>query len=98
VVSYGEAEGRPFPNLWHQLVPRSLTFTRLHIGHIDPDSAAWAGGLEAVTAAILDGTVKVPIEGVYTLDEVHAMYSKLESRQVAGKLLLRVDQKIDAVG
>ena len=31
VVSYGEAEGRPLPNLWERLVASSLTFTRLPI-------------------------------------------------------------------
>lgn len=35
VVSYGEAEGKPFPNLWEQLVRKSLTFTRMHLGHLD---------------------------------------------------------------
>lgn len=95
VVSYGEAEGPPFTNLWQRLVSKSLTFTRLHIGHIDPRSAAWAAGVEAVTAAIVDGTLKVPIEGIYPLDEVHAMYARLESRQVAGKLLLQIEPQID---
>ena len=35
VVSFGEAEGRPFPNLWERLVAKSLTFTRFHLGHVD---------------------------------------------------------------
>ena len=35
VVSYGEAEGRPFPDLWQRLVTKSLTFTRFHLGHVD---------------------------------------------------------------
>jgi hypothetical protein len=37
----------------------------------------------------------VPIEGIYPLDEVHAMYARLESRQVAGKLLLQIEPQID---
>ena len=95
VVSYGEAEAPPFANLWQRLVRKSLTYTRLHIGHIDPHSAAWAAGVQAVTTAILDGTLKVPIEGVYALEDVHAMYARLESRKVAGKLLLRVDRQTE---
>ena len=90
VVSYGEAEAKPLPNLWERLVRKSLTFTRLHIGHIDPRSDAWARGVKAVTGAILEGKLVVPIEGVHAFDDVHAMYARLESRQVAGKLLLKV--------
>jgi NADPH2:quinone reductase len=94
VVSYGEAEAAPFANLWQRLVSKSLTFTRLHIGHIDPRSEAWHTGIQAVTSAILAGTLNVPIEGIYPLHAVHAMYNKLESRQVAGKLLLQVNHPI----
>ena len=41
-------------------------------------------------ARIRDGSLRVPIEGVYDLDDCHAMYRRLESREVAGKLLLRI--------
>jgi hypothetical protein len=40
---------------------------------------------------VADGSMQVPVEGVFALDDVHAMYEKLESRQVAGKLLLKID-------
>ena len=42
VVSFGEAEGRPFPNLWERLVAKSLTFTRFHLGHADFSSQTLA--------------------------------------------------------
>lgn len=90
VVSYGEAEGKPFPNLWERLVKKSLTFTRMHLGHIDHKSDAWGNGVEAVFRLIENGTLKVPIESVFPMDEVHAMYDRLESRQVSGKLLLQI--------
>ena len=90
VVSYGEAEAKPYANLWERLVRKSLTFTRLHIGHIDCRSAAWAGGACAVIGGIAAGTLAAPIEGVFALDDVHAMYARLESRQVSGKLLLKI--------
>ena len=90
VVSYGEAEAKPFPNLWERLVRRSLTFTRLHIGHIDMRSPAWHDGARRVIEAIAEGKLNVPIEGVYSLDRVHEMFQRLESREVAGKLLLRI--------
>jgi NADPH2:quinone reductase len=90
VVSYGEAEGRPYPNLWERLVQKSLTFTRLHIGHIDCNSVAWSDGVGKVMELIGNGSVRVPIEGVYDLEDFHEMYERLESRGVSGKLLLRI--------
>lgn len=90
VVSYGEAEGKPLPNLWERLVQKSLTFTRLHIGHLDNRSAAWRQGVESVVGAIMAGTLQVPIAGSYALKNAEAMFAALESRQTAGKLILRV--------
>ncbi len=90
VVSYGEAEARPKANLWERLVRKSLTFTRLHIGHIDCSSTHWAQGAHKVIEMIGAGAVRVPIEGIHDFDDVHDMYTRLESRTVAGKLLLRI--------
>lgn len=90
VVSYGEAEAKPYANLWERLVRRSLTFTRFHLGHVDCRSIAWRTAANAILESVADGSLKVPIEGVYPLDEVHAMYDRLVSRQVAGKLILRI--------
>lgn len=91
VVSFGEAEGRPLPNLWERLVRKSLTFTRFHLGHAPFGAPAWKAGIDAVTAAVADGSLKVPVEAVFPLDEVAAMYRRLESREVAGKLVLAVN-------
>jgi len=90
VVSFGEAEARPYANLWERLVSKSLTFTRFHLGHMDFQSDAWLDGASAVMDAIVDGSLLVPIEGIYAFENVHAMYAKLESRQVSGKLLLDI--------
>ena len=90
VVSYGEAEGKPLANLWERLVQNSLTFTRLHIGHLDYRSAQWQAGADAVLAAIIAGRLQVPIAGTYPMAEAEAMFAALDSRQTAGKLILRV--------
>lgn len=90
VVSYGEAEGAPFPNLWEQLVKKSLTFTRMHLGHINFDSEDWIQGTKNVISKILDGSLKTPIEGTYELDNVNSMFSALESRKIAGKVILKI--------
>jgi NADPH2:quinone reductase len=90
VVSFGEAEGRPFPNLWERLVAKSLTFTRFHLGHADFSSAAWRTGIDDVVGGIMDGTLKVPIEETFPFEKAGAMLERLSSRQVAGKLILAV--------
>jgi NADPH2:quinone reductase len=92
VVSFGEAEGKPFPNLWERLVRKSLTFTRLHLGHIDYQTDAWKAGAREIFQLVQDGRLKVPIEGVFPMEEVHRMYDRLESRRVAGKLLLKIGE------
>lgn len=90
VISYGEAEGPPYPNLWQQLVKRSLTFTRMHLGHLDYGSSDWTGGVAAVVSLITEGKLEVPIEGTFALEEAHDMFAALASRQLSGKALLRV--------
>ena len=91
VVSYGEAEGRPFPDLWQRLVTKSLTFTRFHLGHVDFQGEAWKRSVEETTAAVAAGRLKAPIEEVFAFERAEAMLQRLASRSVAGKLLLAVN-------
>ncbi|MFO1149750.1 MAG: zinc-binding dehydrogenase [Alsobacter sp.] len=90
VVSVGEAEGKPLPNLWERLVERSATFTRLHVGHVDFRSDAWQRGVSDVLGGIAEGRFHVPVEEVYPFAEAGAMMDRLLSRRVSGKLLLEV--------
>ncbi|MFK7880743.1 zinc-binding dehydrogenase [Roseobacter sp.] len=90
VVSFGEAEGPPLPNLWEQLIKKSLTFTRMHLGHMDFGSETWSKGVETVLSMIMDGTLACPIEGVYELENVNDMFTALASRKLAGKAILKV--------
>lgn len=89
VISIGEAEVQPFPNIRERILPRSQTFTRLHLGHVDQSSPAWKAGVDHVIGGIVAGWLEVPIEGVFPLTQAGDMHRKIESRQVAGKLLLR---------
>jgi NADPH2:quinone reductase len=91
VVSFGEAEGRPFSNLWERLVTKSLTFTRFHLGHMDLTSEAWRKGVDEIVGGIMSGALKVPVEEIFPFEEAGAMLDRLASRQVAGKLLLAVN-------
>jgi NADPH:quinone reductase len=91
VVSFGEAEGRPFPNLWERLVTKSLTFTRFHLGHMDLSSDAWRKGIDQVVGGIMSGALKVPIEETFPFEKAGSMLDRLGSRQAAGKLVLAVN-------
>ena len=90
IVSFGEAEGRPLPNLWERLVTKSLTFTRFHLGHADFSSAIWRQGIDEVVGAIVAGGLKVPLEETFPFEKAGAMLDRLASRQVSGKLILAV--------
>lgn len=90
VVSVGEAEGRPFANLWERMVPKSLTFTRFHLGHSDFAAPAWRAGIESVLGGVRDGWLQVPIADIFPFERASDMLSRLESRAVAGKLVLAV--------
>jgi NADPH2:quinone reductase len=90
VVSYGEAEGPPLPNLWDQLVKKSLTFTRMHLGHMNYGSDDWTQGTKTVVSMIMDRTLTCPIEGTYELNDVNDMFAALASRTLAGKVILKV--------
>ena len=90
IISIGEAEGQPFKNIRERILPRSQTFTRMHLGHIDPDSQAWKDGVKHVTAGVVDGWLKVPIARVFPMEKAADMHRYIESRQAAGKLLLQI--------
>jgi NADPH2:quinone reductase len=90
IISIGEAEGLPFQNIRERILPRSQTFTRFHLGHVDPVSAEWRAGLADVMGGLTDGTLRAPIEQIYPLEDARAMQEHIESRRLSGKLLLRV--------
>ena len=90
VVSYGEASGKPFDNLWAQLVLKSLTFSRLHIGHINHQSEDWLTSQKVIQKMIQNGSLNIFIEHIFTLEEFNQSYQALESRQVSGKVLWRL--------
>jgi NADPH2:quinone reductase len=87
IISIGEAGGQPFKNIRERILPRSQTFTRLHIGHVDPDSQAWKDGVAYVVRGVLDGWLRVPIAGIFPMADAAAMHRRIESRQAAGKLI-----------
>ncbi|WP_016744127.1 quinone oxidoreductase family protein [Rhizorhabdus wittichii] len=88
VISIGEAEGEPFLNIRERILPKSLSFTRFHLLHVDLNGPAWTEGVAAVMQAVTSGQVQVPIVHRFPLREAADMHRLLEGRSVAGKLLL----------
>lgn len=88
VINIGEAEGKPFDNIRDRVLPRSQTFTRLHIGHIMPDPVLWQRGMDDVLKAISDGWLDIPIVERFRLERAGDMHARFEARGVSGKLLL----------
>jgi NADPH:quinone reductase-like Zn-dependent oxidoreductase len=48
----------------------------------------WESGMCATLAALADGSLEIPIVARFPLEAVAEMHRRLESRHVAGKLLL----------
>ena len=90
IISIGEAEGQPFKNIRERILPRSQTFTRFHLGHVDPESEAWREGVAHVVGGVMAGWLKVPIAGVFPMREAAEMHRRIELRQAAGKLILEI--------
>lgn len=90
VISIGEAEGEPYKNIWERLLPKSLTFTRLHLGHIQPGSDLAKRAAADLLDGLQSGWLTAPIAGIFPLDQALDMQMQLESRQVPGKLILKV--------
>ena len=90
VVSYGEASGKPYDNLWSQLVLRSLTFSRLHIGHIDHQSDEWLQSQATIQEMIKNKKLKLFIEHTFSIEDFNLAYQSLDSRKVSGKILIKI--------
>ena len=88
IINIGEAEGTPFPNIRERILPRSQTFTRFSLGHVMERPELWESGMCATLAALADGSLEIPIVARFPLEAVAEMHRRLESRHVAGKLLL----------
>ena len=90
VINIGEAEGVPYQNIRERLLPRSQTFTRLHLGHVMTRPDLWRRGIDQVLPALIDGRLEVPIVARFPLDRAREMHARLEGRGVSGKLLLSI--------
>ncbi len=88
IINIGEAEGTPYPNIRERMLPRSQTFTRFSLGNVMDRPDLWVRGIDHVLAALEDGWLDVPIVDRIPFENAAEAHRRLESRQIAGKLLL----------
>jgi NADPH2:quinone reductase len=88
IINIGEAEGEPYPNIRERMLPRSQTFTRFSLGNVMDRPDLWRDGMDVILAALADGWLDVSIVDRIPFEDAAEAHRRLESRQVAGKLLL----------
>lgn len=88
VISIGEAAGEPYKNIRERIMTKSLAFIRFHLQHVGPATPLWKKGQDYVMQGLVDGWLRAPVEEIFPLEKVSEMHRRIESRQVAGKLLL----------
>ncbi len=88
IINIGEAEGTPYPNIRERMLPRSQTFTRFSLGNVMDLPDLWRRGIDTVLAALQDGWLDAPIVDRIPFEDAAEAHRRLESRQVAVKLLL----------
>ena len=88
VINIGEAQGEPFGNIRDRVLPTSASFTRFNLQHIGAGSPLWQEGQDYIMQGIIDGWLSTSIAEVFPLEQAVEMHRRIESRQVAGKLLL----------
>ncbi|MEZ5923656.1 MAG: quinone oxidoreductase [Hyphomicrobiaceae bacterium] len=90
VINIGEAAGEPQFNIRKKLYERSTSLAGFEFLHARPGSEAWRIGVREIVAHVADGRLKVPIAGVHDLSDAGTAHQRLESREVTGKLILRI--------
>lgn len=69
----------------------SLFLTRPRLADHLQDGATVQRRADAVFGAILEGSLRIDIEGRYAMDEVWQVHARIEARQQIGKSVMRID-------
>ncbi|MCP4328198.1 MAG: zinc-binding dehydrogenase [Alphaproteobacteria bacterium] len=95
IINIGEAAGYPDFDIRPKLYEKSTSLAGFELHHADPGSTRWRRGLRYVLEGLSAGWLRVPIEGIYDLEDYEAAQRRLENRGVSGKLLLSVDPSLN---
>jgi NADPH2:quinone reductase len=69
----------------------SLFLTRPRLADHMNDGVTVQRRADAVFAAILEGSLRIDIEGHYSMDDVQKIHARLEAREQIGKSVMRID-------
>lgn len=92
IINIGEAQGQPYQNIRERILPRSQTFTRFHLLHVELNNPAWQKGIDYVLKHLASKALEIPIVEIFALEDAAEMHERLESRSVSGKLLLGINK------
>ena len=90
LINIGEAAGEPDFPIRETLYKRSTSMAGFEILHVGPGTPPWLAGVRAVVDALMSGRLQVPIAEVFPLHRIRESQALLESRRVAGKVLVEV--------
>lgn len=72
----------------------SLFLTRPRLADHMHDGPTVQRRADAVFAAILDGTLRINLEGHYAMEDVHTLHRRIEDRQQVGKSVMWIDPRL----
>lgn len=90
LINIGEAAGEPAFAIRKKLYERSTSMAGFEMLHAGPGSRRWRAGVRTVVDALTAGRLTVPVAATFALERVADAQALLESRRVAGKILLEV--------
>lgn len=90
IINIGEAAGYPDFDIRPKLYERSTSLAGFEVLHAMRVPGRWQAGVDAVLAAIRDGSLSVPIARRFPFEAIHDLHRTFETRTVSGKLLLEV--------
>ena len=90
LINIGEAAGYPNFPIRETLYKRSTSMAGFELLHAVPGSRRWLAGVWAIVGGLASGALEIPIVAEFPLSEIREAQALLESRGVAGKLLLDV--------
>lgn len=90
IINIGEASGYPDFDIRAKLYQRSTSLAGFEFLHAEPGSARWRRGVRAIMQGFAARRLRLPLERVYPLANVRDAQARLESRQVSGKLALKI--------
>ena len=90
LINIGEASGYPNFPIREKLFERSTSMAGFEVLRTVPGSALWRRSVDHVIDQLVAGTLTVPVDAIFPLDQIQQGHEAMESQQIKGKLLFEV--------